>query len=313
MELAVIIVLKILGMMLILAIGVLCSRLRIISNSTNRQLTELVLLVVNPVLILMSYNVPFDKAILRSLLWTIAASALVFAVTIFISRLFYPDGRSEHARVERCALVYTNCGFMGIPLIHGVLGTEGVLLMSGFIAVFNILVWTHGVMEMSGSGLSVREFLNSLKAPGLIAVLLGLLLFLSPFRLPVWLAEPLDMISGMNTPLAMIVAGVNLAQGEFLRVLRQRRTQVFNVVKLLLVPLLALALLKLLTHFWTVDYKVAMTVFVGAACPTASMVVMFADRYGEDQYYAADLFMASTLFSLLTIPLMAIVANFLLA
>lgn len=308
MELAGIVALKILGMILILAVGVLCQRLQIISDRTNKQLAELVMLVVNPILILMSYNTVFERALLKNFIWALIASAAVFALTILIAHVTYPDRRSAHARVERFALVYTNCSFIGIPLIQGVIGAEGILLMSAFIGVFNILVWTHGVVVMSGIKPSLKQFLGSLKAPALIAVVVGFLMFISPFRLPAWLAEPLDLIGGMNTPLAMLVAGVNLAQGDLLRVVRQKRTHIFNAVKLFLIPALTIGLMWLFVHLAGVDYKVAMTVFVAAACPTGSSVTMFAGRYDEDEYYAADLFMISTLFSLITIPLMAMLA-----
>ena len=193
---------------------------------------------------------------------------------------------------------YSNSGFIGIPLISGVLGDKGVFYMTAYITVFNLLLWTHGIILM-GDNDGLKGAWKNFLSPAILSIVIGIILFLFQLRLPQFIENPLEMIASMNTPLGMIVAGANLAQGNILKSLKSKRLYYLSFIKLIVYPLAGLVVLWLLP----LEFEVAFTVFIALACPAGASVIMFAQRYDRDAYYASEIFVITTLLSAVTIPL----------
>lgn len=307
MELAWITVGKIMEMFLLILVGVVSYRTGVIDSEANKRLSGLLLKVVSPVLILMAYQIDFKAELLTGLLMVMVFSAVSFGLTIGLANLLIRPGSSRNPEIERMAVIYSNCGFIGIPLINGLMGREGVFYMTAYMTVYNMFIWSHGLVSMCGAG-SLRETLKRFVQPATIAIGIGLVLFLLRIRLPEVIFNPLDMLGNMNTPLAMLVAGCSLAESDLPGALKRRRTYLISALKLLVVPMLALVV-PVLFH---ADRAVALTVMVGAACPTGAMVSMFALQYDKDSRYATELFTISTVLSLVTIPLAILTGNLLI-
>ena len=210
--------------------------------------------------------------------------------------------------MEKLALVYSNCGFFGIPLVSSIFGTEGVFYLTAYLTAFNVLLWTHGLLAM-GERFDLKTLWKKLMTPAILAVVTGVICFLLRIHLPEILTYPLGLIANMNTPLAMIVAGANLAQADLLKCLKKPRV---SFLRLLVLPALSLLLLWVLHITISLDFTIAFTVFIASACPVGAVSIMFAERFGKDSSYATELFVVTTVLSLLTIPLISIPAAFLL-
>ncbi len=297
---------KIFEMFVILLGGAVACKTGLLQKENNQQLSNFLLLLVCPLLIFVSYQIDFDAERLWGLFLALVASLLTFGLCILLSKLLIHRNNPQRS-VEEMALVYSNCGFIGIPLISSVLGAEGVFYMTAYNAVFNLLLWTHGTAVMEDS-CQLRNLWKKLLTPAIVAVLLGIVCFVAQIRLPEPLLSPLQQIANMNTPLAMVIAGVNLAQSNVLKSLKNLRLYRICFIKLLLIP--ALCLLVLLPMH--LDFTIAYTIFVGAACPVGATAIMFAARYGKDSGYATELFVLTTILSCITIPLMSIPAIYLL-
>lgn len=304
-ETALIVAEKVLFIGLLMAVGFLCGKLGLIDRELNRKASELLLLVVSPCLIFSSYQVEYDAALLGNLLLALGLSAGSFAVQLLCAHLLLPRRRPD-AAVEQLSVVYPNCMFLGIPLIEALYGAEGVLYLTAYITCFNVLFWTHGVIVMDGK-CDGQQLLKKLCSPALIAIAAGLVLFLLRVRLPGWLLEPVRSISGMNTPLAMLIAGATISQTPLCSCVRERRLYRVLAIRMLLVPALLLPAFALLP----VPAMPRMAVFLAAACPTASYCTMFALRYGHDSGYAARIFALTTLSAAVCLPLMALAAGLL--
>ena len=303
---------KIFEMFIIFVCGFIVYRVHLIDAPTVSHMSNLLLLCISPLLIFESYQIDFDMTLLHGLLWALLGSALCYIATVVLSDIIFRRN-TDHSAIEKMATVYSNCGFIGVPLAAGVLGAEGVFYATAYNAMFNLMLWTHGVLIMKkGSGQSSKlldkENLKNLISPPIIAVFLGVFCFVFQLRLPTLMTEPLDMIADMNTPVAMIVAGANLAQSEFLKNLRNLRIYLICAIKLLLFPLVGLAILWALP----VSFHVSFTLFLCVACPTGAVTIMFADRYGQDAPYASEIFVTTTVLCALSIPLLSIPAEYLL-
>lgn len=291
-------------MLVLILIGILCSKTKIISQDTNRQLSSLVLQVVNPVVILMSFQTDYRPELAKNLLITFGLSAAAFVIMITISYILVRSKPQRDTAIERFASTYSNCGFMGIPLMNALFGAEGVFYLTAFITVFNISVWTHGVILISGER-NLKQAVKVLYSPTIIAIALGIIMFFTQIKIPSVPAQALQFIADMNTPLAMLVSGITISQTNVIKLLKKPRIYYICLLKLIVIPLILMTGLTLLD----IDEKVRMTVLVAAAAPPAAMCTLFALRYGKNSLYSSEIFAAGTVLSVATLPVIVKVAE----
>lgn len=305
MEYALIIAEQILIMFLMILLGAFCYRKQIITKEGNRQLSAVVLHVVCPVLIFMAYQTEFSKELLQGLLWAMLLSVISFVIAIaFAAVAVRKDPRRGYA-IEKCSVIYSNCAFMGFPLIQALFGNTGIFYTTAYLTLFNLLVWSHGVMVMNDS-VNWKGLVKAMKAPTIIAIVLGIICYVANIRLPETLAAALNYIASMNTPLAMLVAGATIAQTNLLKAFKKPRVYLVALYRLLVIPLLVLAA----TMFLPVSREVYMSVILATACPTATICTLFAISYNKNALYASELFAVTTILSAVTMPLMVLLVNF---
>lgn len=284
-------------MLILIVVGVLCAKLKLISSSTNKELSQFVLQVVNPVVIFMSYQKDYEARLVKNLLLTFAFSAIAFAVTILLAYLLIWKKDGRHTEVERFSAIYSNCAFMGIPLVHALFGSEGVFYLTAFLTVFNIVIWTHGVITISGEK-DFRQVLKVFYSPTIIAIVLGIITFFLKIKLPEVPTSALQFISNINTPMAMIVSGVTISATKISDLLKNVRIYYICLVKLLIVPLVT----ALVMMPFNIDEMVRMTVVITVAAPPAAMCTLFCLKYNKNSVYASEIFAAGTILSVLTLP-----------
>ncbi len=292
---------KIVMMFLILLLGLLCYKKGFLDDETSVKLSNFLLMIVNPLVIFVSYQIDFDRTLLRNLAVVLLLSAIAFTVQILLIHLLIPGKRNADAAIERLSAIYGNCGFIGIPLISSLFGREGVFYMTAYLTVFYLFFWTHGVILMAGKT-DAKSTLKNLLSPAIIGVVLGLACFLTRVRLPGVIVDAMDSVGSMNTPLAMLVAGATLGKSNLKACLKNRRIYWVCFLKLILVPASAMLMLLPLR----LPAAVVMTLLVACACPIGACCTMFALKFKGDGTYASELFAASTVLSAVTIPLLVV-------
>ena len=311
-------------MLILIAVGAGCFKLRILSKDTVGQLSSLVLKVVNPIVILMSFQRDMERALVENLGWTFLLSVTSYLLGFIAAYMFIRPKEGRDEVIERFSAIYSNCGFMGIPLVQAMFGYKGVFYLTAFIATFNAFVWSHGVMMMSGQR-SLKSLLKVLRSPAIIAIALGLVMFFTQFTLPslpenaadwsnfpAWqrffmtggglLAHALDMVGSLNTPLAMFVAGATIIQTSAKDVLKKPRIFYICFLRLIALPVIVMVIF-LLFHFESI---VEMTVLAAASAPCAAICTMMALSYKRNANYASEIFGVSTLLSIITMPVMMV-------
>ena len=286
-------------MLILIGVGVMCAKTGLISESSNKELSKFVLQVVNPVVIFMSYQKPYKTELARNLLLTFVISVAVIAAVILLSCVFVKKKQGREYEIERFSSVYSNCGFMGIPLVDAIYHEEGVFYLTAFITVFNLVVWTHGVILISGKK-DFRQVVKVFYSPTIISIFLGLITFFLEIRLPSVALNALGYIKEMNTPVAMVVSGVTIAATNVPKMLKNYRVYFVCLLKLMIFPLILAVPLALLTG---IDEKVRMTVLIAAAAPPAAMGTLLSIRYGKNSVYASEIFTAGTILSVASLPL----------
>lgn len=291
-------------MLMLIFTGVICSKTKVISQETNRDLSKFVLQVVNPIVIFTSYQMEYREELVRNLLITFALSVFAFVIMIGAAYIFVRKKADREADIERFSTIYSNCGFMGIPLMHALFGDEGVFYLTAFITVFNLIVWTHGIILISGER-DMKRVAKVFYSPTIIAIVLGIITFFAQIKIPSVPMAALDFIADMNTPMAMLVSGVTIAGTNVIKLVRKPRVYYISFLKLLAVPAILVAVMS----FLSVDERVKMTVTVAASAPPAAMCTLQCIRYNRNSIYASEIFAAGTILSVATLPIVVKMAE----
>ena len=283
---------------ILIGIGVLCGKTGILKQHAVKCCSDLVLIVVTPCIIIQSFQRPYDPAMLKGLGLACLIALLIHIGTILLSHLLLHDPVAARERVLRVGAVLSNAGFMSLPLQNALLGDEGVFYGAAYVAVFNLILWSYGLVEMSGSrqNLSPRKLILN---PGVLSITVGLVLFLGSILLPDVLAAPMGHLAALNTPLPMLIIGFYLGQTNLKAALRDAHSYTAMALRLLVVPLVALGIL----YLCGIRGTLLVSMIIAASAPVAASTTMFATKYECDTGLSVNLVSLSTLFSLITMPL----------
>lgn len=295
---------QVLVLFILIGIGFLLAKLKIMSKEGARVCSDLALYLATPCVILKSFSRSFSPEMLTGFLVCLVAAVGIHLFGIALGWLLFRRAKENTRRVLNFAAVFSNAGFMAIPLQQAVLGEVGVFYGASYIAVFNLFMWTYGLHVISGdkAQLSLKKIVIN---PGVFSVFLGFILFLCRVQLPELILKPVEFLAGLNTPLPMLVIGFYLAGSNVLKSLKSPLALLAMAVKLLVIPLAALLVLRLCGL--TGSVPVAMV--IAASAPTAAATTMFSAKYGRNTELSVNLVSATTVLSILTMPLVIALAQ----
>ncbi len=320
---------QIIIMFLLAGVGYLLYRADKISDEGSRSIGNILLYVSLPSVIINGFLVEKTPERLAGLGWSVLAAAVILALSALLSGvIFRKDG------VAAFSAAFSNPGFYGIPLIVAQFDSGAVFYIAAFIAFLNLLQWSWGVsvLEADKSRNAAEDVKNVRKQPGtdccnngtekgnenvavmqtvawakklvkapfFVAIVIGILLFFLPCELPAAISKSLTFLANLNTPLAMFVTGIYLAQTDMRKMFLRKRLYLISALRLVAIPLIAMAFLCLLPASMA---ELKLAVLVAAACPVGTNVAVYAQLYDCDYPYAVETVVISTLLSVVTLPL----------
>lgn len=291
----------------LMAVGAACRWTNLLSEAVVRGMVNLLLFVVTPCLIARAFVRPFESDLFAGLGWAVAAAAGAHVLGVLASYLVRVRDVSRE-RSLRFAVIFSNAGFMGIPLQQALLGAEGVFYGAVYVVLFNLFCWSYGLVLMCGSLRNVKVrtlFVN----PGSVGIVCGLPFFLLSWSLPTVVDEPLRMISDLNTPVAMIVTGWYLASSSFRPVLTCPAAWLAGGLRLIVIPCV---MAGVMVWIRPAASEMALAMVVASSAPVAAMTTMFSAQYGRDVSISAGLVSVTTLLAILTMPPIVGLARWLL-
>ena len=216
-------------------------------------------------------------------------------------------GRFLHLNeVELTSVYYSNSGNLIVPIVTFVLGPEWVLYGCVFMCVQLIFLWTHGkkILSREASFDWKKIILNI----NMISIGIGIVLFFTRIRLPEIIGDTFQSVGNMIGPASMIVTGMLFAGMDLKQIFISKRVYFISFLRLILIPLISLFLLKIshLASFSADGNKILLIVFLAVITPSASTVTQMCQVYGNDSQYASAINVVTTLFSILTMPLMVL-------
>ena len=287
-------------MALLMAVGILLSRRGFLSPQGTKDLGAILLRIIIPCVIVKSYITTYSRERLLELALSAGLALAAFILAMGIAYLVYGKRR----RIENFASAFCNAGFIGIPLAQAVIGDEGVFYMAASVALLNLFQWTYGVYIMTDRKDSIRAK-TIVKNPVVIAIVVGIALFLSRLPVPGILTSTLGYIAGMNTPVAMILMGTYMAKLPW-RKLLDKRAYGCVLLRLVVIPAVVLAV------FWALpisNQNVALAAYLAAATPVGANICVFAQQYDCDYEFSVVTVCLSTVLSIVTVPVMVSLAQ----
>lgn len=339
---------QLITMLFIVLVGFIFAKAFKFKDAEQKFVSKFLLYLINPCLIFTSFDKEFDLLKLKQLLIVILISLISFLVMILIAIIFTltkNPQKKNYVGVNRLAIIFTNCGFIGIPLINGIFGDDGVFFLMGYLVIFNIALWTYGYFQM-GTSVNFKKIITN---PNILAILLGILVFCLPIRIPEFISKPIGMIASLNTPTAMILIGMLFANfsvkkpaevalnakptlvAEKLSVNDEKfaeteelavggRNYIFMLAKTIFVRLVVcgIVVLAVLLLCYKIIHNVPdarlmiFVVFISSLCPCATSVPSLACIFEKDSTYASFLVSISSLFCIISIPLFVALADVLI-
>ncbi|MFI3206534.1 MAG: AEC family transporter [Clostridia bacterium] len=304
MDAFLIVSLKVGVMVLLIITGVVMTKMGKISKKGSEDFTWFLLNIVTPCVIIDAFaNLDAGELMPTDIAMGTFLSVCSIMMGAAISPLFFRKQSDKRKKVLRFATIFSNTGFMGIPLASAVLGNRGVIFASIYVAVFNFLVWTVGYAIMSGEKkIQLKKILFN---PGTIGFFTGLLIYFTGVKLPTLITEPITSLSTLNMPIAMIILGYFMANIDILKILKDIDLYKVCGIRLILIPLLSLCLVVIVKP----EYTLFVSTLVQSCTPAATSTVLFAAITKADAELASASVVATTIFSLLTVPIFIMFAQ----
>lgn len=288
-------------MALLMAVGVILSKAKMLREESTKDLGAILLRLIIPCVIVKSYITEYTQERLYQLGASMLLALTGFTVAMLISWVVF----GKRKRIENFAASFCNAGFIGIPLAQAVIGEEGVFFMAASIALLNLFQWTYGVYIMTDrkDAISIKAIL---KNPVVIAILLGIALFLTQLPVPEIVTNALGLIAGMNTPIAMLLLGTYMARLPVKQFFFDKRAYLCVLFRLVIIPLVVA-----LVYMWlpVQDTQVKMAAFLAAVTPVGANICVFAQQNHCDYELSVITVCLSTVLSAVTIPLMFVLAQ----
>ena len=289
---------------ILIALGFFGGKIKLITRDGVKCINDIMLYFVTPCVIIHAFQRDYDPSMLKNLLLSILGSIISHALCYLVGFILIHDKDKAVRSVHRFAVCFSNCGFMALPLLEALLGSEGVFYGAGYLAVFNITVWSLGQYSMAGGDASFdgkKIILN----PGVLSSIIGLIFFFTSLRLPTLIASPISFMAALNTPVPMLIIGYTIAGLKLKDIINIKSEALTIATRLVIVPMLLLGILYLMGYRGTL----LTATIVSASAPVAAITTMFSIKYKKDESIASKLVAVSSLFSIVTMTVIVSLAR----
>ncbi|HHW7544942.1 TPA: AEC family transporter [Mannheimia haemolytica] len=309
MEIALLLADKILQLTLMVLLGYLIVKTKLLKSEHSYPISVIGLYIISPAMLITAFQVDYTTEILNGLYLAFLISVLLNGLLILLGWLLKRALKLDN--IEQATAIYSNSGNLIIPIVASLFGNEWVIYSTAFIVVQNVLFWSHLRLLICGKGnVPFRKMIFNIN---IITIVIGMMLFLLHIKLPATLANTLSTLGHMLGPLAMLVAGMLIAAIPFKEIITDKRIYLVAFLRLIFIPLILLAVIKLGGFAsWIENGKtVVMITFLATISPSAATATQMAVAYGQDAKKASAIYGVTTLLCVFTMPLIIWLYQFL--
>lgn len=302
MELSFLLFKQMLSMMLMILMGVTLVKLKVIKKEDSRVIATITLYVVNPCLILNSLQIEFTKDRINGLLLALMVAVSAHIVYIIVTYFFCKVTKCN--AIERTSMIYSNGGNLIVPLVLALLGEDQVFYCCAFIMVQTVFFWTHLVCVIGGKDqANIKKIVTN---PNVIAIVVGILLFVFQIKLPEILGTTVSNMGGIVGPLCMLMLGMIMADANLKETFLSLRNWLVCAMRLVILPFVIILLIRLSTVTEQLSYAkdVLMIVILAICAPVAVTVTQMADLFQNNEKQAGAINVMSVIISIVSMPIM---------
>ncbi len=290
------------GMLYVMvAAGFICDKTGLFTEDTAKKVVRLLLYFITPCTLVNAFssieNTPEN---IKKFAVSFLIATATHVIAILVNAPFYRNKNDETGCIYKFASVYGNVSFMALPLAQAILGDEGTFYCANGVLVFNVVNFAHGAILMGRGDERKINLKNLLMNPGVVSFVIGLPIFLLGVKLPYIVSEPLRMMAGLNSPVAMLIFGTYLAHTDLKTMFTDKKIYFTAFMKLIVVPLLCLGIY----YLCGVTGVLLTASIITASAPSANNTFMLATRYQRDTRVASKTVALVSFISVLTIPVM---------
>lgn len=293
---------------ILVSIGILLYRKKTIDNLTSKKISSIIVDVCNPALILSSILSGNMTAQRKDLITAIIISVIFYAVIVIIGFVFPVLIRAgkDKRRFYNLMNVYTNIGFIGIPLAKAILPENAILYVIVMNVMYCLLFYTHGITILSAG--KEKLDLKKIFSPGTVMAVLSLVVFWFNIKLPDVLANTVSFIGNATVFLSMIMLGAMIARSDIKKGFKDIRIWLYVAFRMTLIPVAAALILRALGF----DPVTVLAVCLVASMPVGNLPLIQAEKTGEDTQILSSAITVSTIMSLITITALMSVFSYIL-
>jgi predicted permease len=291
---------------ILMGLGFFLGKKGFISDSFSKNLSWLVVNVATPAMIL-SAGMNYESTIRgKELLVGFGLALLMYVFLIAASFVILPLIRvpKEDKNVYRVMAIFSNIGFMGLPILQAAYGPEAVLYGAIFQFPYNFLMYTYGIAAMKGENPFKRQGgLGRVLNVGVISCLVAIVIYVSGIHMPEIFRISAKHLGNLAAPVSMMVIGQSMIHFDVKKLTEDGRLLVFSMIKLVVIPVVGILLLRPFLN----DDLLLHVCYIMLATPIGSMTAMVAQQYGGNYTLASRGVALSTILSVATIPLMSLI------
>lgn len=298
-------VLKNMSVILLMALtGYFLFKKNILDENTDKKLSVLVVDICNPALSIACVIEDELQASHREIFQAIVISAVIYGILIGMGVLipWMLRAHKDEKKFYHMMTVYTNVGFIGLPLARAMLPADAMLYVIIYNVLYSLFFYTHGcfVMRKGEGGREKKKRRKIGLNLGLISGIASILIVWFEIPIPEILGNVCIYTGDANTFLAMILLGASVAAIPSARELfSNRKLYLFLALRMVIIPMIATGILKLMG----IAPAMILAFTLMLSMPMASMPLMLAERNGEDTRLLSQGITISTAVSFVTITL----------
>ena len=310
MHISILLMEQITELFLMIFMGFLIVKTGLLKDDDSKVLSKIVLYLIIPCVIINAFQVDYTMDTVKGLLIALAASVMLQIILLIIISAF---GKLLHLNeVEIASVYYSNSGNLIVPIVTFILGQKWVLYGCVFMSVQLVFLWTHCKKTLSRE--PSYDWKKIILNINMISIFIGVILFFTRIRLPEIIGNTLSAVGSMIGPASMFVTGMLFAGMNLKQMFANKRVYFISFLRLIAVPLFSLILLKI-SHLASLSAdgnQIMLIVFLAVITPSASTVTQMCQVYGNDSRYASAINVVTTLFSIITMPLMVMLFQMIL-
>lgn len=298
---------QILILFLLMGTGYVLAKKNKMDDHTADQLTFLLCYVIMPCVVFAAFQKDFDPVMFHNLIIVAGITVLVHLIFIFLSYVLF-NKKTVPSEITRHTLqfssIYSNCGFMGFPLLSTLVGMQGVFYGSVYVGIYGLFLWTHGFLLYS-ERFDFKSLMNVILNPNILVMIIVIPMYMLSIHLPTAIVSPIKYLADLNTALSMLVIGATMTSLPISNLFSDMKVWLCVLVRNFILPIIVL----LLFAPWGLGKEVLLSIVILSACPTAGLAVLFARLTGSDVVFPGKIMAFSTIASFVSMPVLIIMVH----